>query len=78
MQTIKYTTGRNYGAAQVLAITFTPIEDVMAKVEATFIDAARNISGTVTVYSIEAHDGYIGAAVLREYDAGRYAAQVLA
>ena len=78
MQTIKYTTGRNYGTAQELAITFTPVDDIMADVQVTFCDASRDVTGTVTVCAIEAHPSYIGSAVLREYDAGRYVAQAAA
>ena len=78
MQTINYTTGRNYGSPQVLAITFTLVDDSMADVQVTFRDASRNIAGIVTVCAIESHHGYVGAAVMREYDAGRYAAQAAA
>ena len=70
---ITHKTGRNYGAAQVLDITFTPTDDMLADVPAAFVDAARGIIGTVTVFGLEANARDIGAAVLREYDAGRYA-----
>ncbi len=72
MQTVHYPTGRVYGAAQVLTITFTPTDDVMADVPAMFVDAARNIRGTVTVFGFDAAPNTIGPAVLAEYDAGRY------
>lgn len=73
MQTIKYQTGRHYGAPQVLEIT-VPAKpaDELADVAVTFADGARGIAGAVTLMAFELH-GNIGAAVLREYDAGRYA-----
>ena len=72
MQTISYSTGRVYGAAQTLVITFVPTDDLLADVQATFVDAARGISGSVAVMGFDATPSAIGAAVLREYDAGRY------
>ncbi len=79
MQTIRYETGRDYGAPQILEITFTPIDwsDFDARTEffpATFVDAARGISGTVSVFGNDATETLIGRAVLAEYDAGRYTA----
>ena len=71
MQT-NYKTGRDYGALQVLAITFEPTDDMMADVPATFVDAARGIAGRVVVFGMDSTPNRIGAAVLREYDAGRY------
>lgn len=72
MNTVNYTTGRNYGTKQVLSITFETTQDWIADVPATFVDAARGIRASVTVLGVEATPNGIGAAVLREYDAGRY------
>jgi len=72
MKTIQYQTGRDYGAPQVLTIHYTPTDDVLADVPAVFVDLARGIAGTVTVFGFDATPAAIGAAVLREYDAGRY------
>jgi hypothetical protein len=72
MNTISYSTGRDYGTAQILVISFKPTEDLIADVLASFVDTARGISGTVTVLGFDTLPGAIGAAVLREYDAGRY------
>lgn len=78
MPTIKidYATGRFYGSAQILAIRAdVPQEaDPFDDVTVTFEDRARGIAGRVSLFVIEADAGYIGAAVLREYDAGRYIA----
>ena len=75
---IKYETGRDYGIKQVLEIEFNPIEDtfdaVFQDVIATFKDAARGISGIVSVNGMYANQYRIGNAVLEEYDAGRYTA----
>ena len=72
METIKYATGRDYGMPQVLEIHFTPTDDCMVDVPATFTDASRGISGTVKVFGFCANRQDIGKAVLAEYDAGRY------
>jgi hypothetical protein len=72
MNTVTYRTGRNYGTSQILEITFAPTDDIMSDVPATFVDAARGISGTVTVFGFDATPNTIGPAVLAEYDAGRY------
>lgn len=70
-----YSTGRDYGAPQVLVIDAPTIpDDPIADVRVTFADAARNISGAVDVMACECWTtSSMGAAVLREYDAGRYA-----
>ena len=49
METINYATGRDYGMPQVLEIHFTPTDDCMVDVPATFTDASRGISGTVKI-----------------------------
>lgn len=72
MPTIEYKTGRDYGTEQVLSITYQTTDDDIADVEAEFIDSARGISGRVSVMGFNAQSYLIGAAVLREYDAGRY------
>lgn len=73
MQTIKYQTGRDYGAPQVLEITIPALPaDELADVDVSFIDDARGIVGVVTLMALQANHREIGAAVLREYDAGRY------
>ena len=72
MNKINYETGRDYGAAQVLEITFNSAADDFADVSAHFVDAVRGISGTVTIFGYQANPQNVGAAVLREYDAGRY------
>jgi hypothetical protein len=79
MQTIRYETGRDYGAPQVLEITYPEIvcnavDAAFIDVEAHFIDAARRISGRVKVFGNDANENSIGRAVLAEYDAGRYTA----
>lgn len=77
MQTIKYETGRDYGAPQILEITFPAIKNdaidaVFISVTALFTDTARGISGAVKVFGNDANEWSIGRAVLAEYDAGRY------
>lgn len=77
MKTIQYETGRDYGAPQVLEITFAPIDpyDFDAGTElfpVEFVDAVRGISGAVKVFGSDANENRIGRAVLAEYDAGRY------
>jgi len=79
MKTIKYETGRDYGAPQVLEITFPdvtidPIDAVFVNVTAHFVDTVRRISGTVTVFGNDANEASVGRAVLAQYDAGRYQA----
>ena len=79
MQTIKYETGRDYGAPQVLEITFPVVvmdsfDAAFVDVTAHFVDTARGISGTVNVFGNDANENSIGRAVLAEYDAGRYTA----
>lgn len=71
---IKYTTGRNYGTAQILEIDAPGArddDDMLADVRVTFNDTARHIRGVVSVMRLEC-DANLGRAVLREYDAGRY------
>lgn len=71
MKTTRYTTGRNYGAPQVLEITAPAnASDDLDFVPVQFTDAVRGISGTVKVLGFYLSD--IGPAVLTEYDAGRY------
>ena len=79
METILYETGRDYGAPQVLEITFPAItcdafDAAFISAEAFFIDAVRSISGRVKVFGADANVNSIGRAVLAEYDAGRYTA----
>jgi hypothetical protein len=79
MQTISYETGRDYGAPQVLEITFPAItcdlfDAAFVDVHVQFVDAARGISGAVKVFGNDANENSIGRAVLTEYDAGRYQA----
>jgi len=71
---IHYSTGRTYDAPQVLEIEIeTRKEDEfgLEEITATFKDQSRHIAGRVT--AIVFPDG-VGAAVLTEYDAGRYQA----
>jgi len=71
---IKYTTGRTYDAPQVLEIEIearTTGDFGLEEITATFRDQSRHIAGRVT--ALVFNDG-IGAAVLTEYDAGRYQA----
>jgi hypothetical protein len=77
MKTVRYETGRDYGAPQILEITFPaisadPVDSRFNEVQAHFVDAVRHISGTVKVFGNDANDHSIGRAVLAEYDAGRY------
>lgn len=79
MKTIQYETGRDYGAPQVLEITFPAVtmdsfDAAFVDVTARFVDAVRGISGTVNVFGSDANENSIGRAVLAEYDAGRYQA----
>tara|TARA_R110000868_G_scaffold148578_1_gene370567 strand:+ start:168 stop:398 length:231 start_codon:yes stop_codon:yes gene_type:complete len=69
-----YATGRDYDAPQVLTINAPQLpDDPIADVRVTFRDSARNISGAVSVMACECCTvSAMGAAVLREYDAGRY------
>lgn len=69
---IHYSTGRTYDKPQCLAIDAPAAPaDPIANVRVTFVDASRGISGAVTLMACELGCD-IGAAVLREYDAGRY------
>lgn len=79
MNTVNYSTGRDYGAPQVLEITYAPFsanpDDFLSGLEltkATFKDAVRAIAGTVQIFRQDADQHRIGRAVLAEYDAGRY------
>jgi hypothetical protein len=79
MNTIHYATGRDYGTAQVLTITIDRAPaDPLDEITVRFTDSARNIAGTVRLLAIACmYAGRLdpsetGAAVLREYDAGRY------
>jgi hypothetical protein len=78
MQTATYETGRDYGAPQVLEITY-PAIDVLADMESgmkfhsvQFSDSVRAISGEVQISGYDCNFFRIGRAVLAEYDAGRY------
>jgi hypothetical protein len=71
---LNYSTGRTYDAPQVLEIEIenrNTDEHGLEEITATFRDQSRHIAGRVT--AIVFNDG-IGAAVLTEYDAGRYTA----
>lgn len=73
---MKYPTGRDYGTPQVLEITAPTIPadaDLCDTFRVTFVDQARHISGTVHLMAFECDPRSVGPAVLREYDAGRYA-----
>lgn len=75
MQKITYKTGRTYDAEQVLEIEIE--QDVKDEFEtravvATFVDSSRRISGRVS--AIVFGSDSVGAAVLAEYDFGRYTA----
>ena len=79
MQTISFETGRDYGAPQVLEITFPAVtvdlfDAAFVDVHVQFVDAVRGLSGTVKVFGSDANANSIGRAVLAEYDAGRYQA----
>jgi hypothetical protein len=74
-----FATGRDYGTPQVLEITYIApkaIDDfevsALDLMTAHFTDAARNISGQVTIFVKDATAVKIGNAVLTEYDAGNY------
>jgi hypothetical protein len=74
-----FNTGRDYGAPQVLEITYiapTHIDDfdvsALDLMTAHFTDAARGISGQVSIFVKDATAVKIGSAVLAEYDAGNY------
>lgn len=72
---MRYETGRNYGAPQVLDITVPTIPadvDLCDTFRVTFVDQARHINGTVHIMAFECGPYSAGPAVLREYDAGRY------
>jgi hypothetical protein len=75
MNTVNYPTGRDYGAPQVLEITYASSganTDGFELTDATFKDAVRAIAGTVKIFRQDADQNRIGRAVLAEYDAGRY------
>jgi hypothetical protein len=77
MQTAMYETGRDYGAPQVLEITYPAVEitDMESGTQfhsVQFSDAVRNISGEVQISGYDCNFFRIGSAVLAEYDAGRY------
>ena len=74
-----FNTGRDYGAPQVLEITYiapTHINEfdnaALDLMTAHFTDAARGISGQVSIFVKDATAVKIGSAVLAEYDAGNY------
>lgn len=76
---ISYPTGRDYGTPQILEITTARLpDDPFADMRVVFVDAARNIRGTVVIMALlcmsagRINPAELGAAVLREYDAGRY------
>jgi hypothetical protein len=74
MTAINYATGRTYDAPQVLEIEIESRKEDefgLEEITATFRDQSRHIAGRVT--AILFNDG-VGAAVLTEYDAGRYTA----
>ncbi len=78
METATYETGRDYGAPQILEITY-PAVDSLADMESgmefhsvQFLDAVRAISGEVQISGYDCNFFRIGPAVLAEYDAGRY------
>lgn len=69
---LQHKTGRVYDGAQVLQIDVPPTPgDLFADVRIAFSDPSRHISGVVTLMACQIEFG-VGAAVLREYDAGRY------
>lgn len=70
----QYSTGREYNGAQVLAIDVPALsDDLLADVRVEFRDASRGIAGAVALMTLECTTtASMGAAVLREYDAGRY------
>ena len=72
---MKYATGRNYGVDQVLEISnISTVDDsgVIYMFVAMFRDEARHIAGRVNGVAFGKSPDDIGAAVLAEYDAGRY------
>lgn len=74
---ITYITGRDYGAPQVLEISYSaPLQPAdnfdFDLIPASFVDAVRGISGQVNIFPHDATPAKIGRAVLAEYDAGRY------
>lgn len=75
MKVKHYATGRNYGAEQVLVITYNPIPhdaDMLNLYQVQFTDDSRGISGTVDIFGMDLDDMHIGKAVLEQYDAGAY------
>ena len=75
----QYPTGRDYGTPQVLTITIDRAPaDPLDELTVRFADSARHIEGTVRVlavacmYAGRLDPSETGAAILREYDAGRY------
>ena len=71
---IHYATGRTYDGPQILTIEIEARKEDdfgLEEITATFNDQSRHIAGRVT--AVLFNDG-IGAAVLTEYDAGRYTA----
>lgn len=72
MPTLVHYTGREYNGKQVLEIDAPAMpDDLTADVRVMFTDESRNIVGIVTLMGFELQSD-VGAAVLREYDAGRY------
>lgn len=73
-QKIEHNTGRTYDGQQILVIEVesrSADEFGLEEITATFKDQSRHIAGRVT--AVLFNEG-IGAAVLTEYDAGRYQA----
>jgi len=71
MKTIRYETGRDYGAPQVLEITApdAPTDDLadIELVSVTFVDHVRHISGAVEVFTFDlVSEQKLGRAVLAE------------
>jgi hypothetical protein len=77
MNTFTYATGRTYNGPQVLSISFPDVvedEDMLDDIDVTFIDASRNIKGTVRIMvcCLLSSKASIGRDVVALYDKGLY------
>jgi hypothetical protein len=77
MNTFIYATGRTYNGPQMLSISFPDViedDNMLDDCNVTFIDASRNIKGTVRIMvcCLLSSKASIGRDVMDMYDKGLY------
>jgi hypothetical protein len=78
-RTLTYSTGRDYGTAQVLEIEILNHKtDDFSFVtgSALFVDRSRHIAARVDFIAFGTSDDHIGRAVLAAYDSGDYYSKI--